>query len=181
MSRVDAWFPEFEFRLVDYSGRGDWPEPESAYWQGLRQILATSGPVDLEIATEALTRIQRQGFPFPSDFPPRLISTLQDVYKARAFEQRGDATESHDAAKAASLGCEECGGMGMLSRQHIATQSHPKGYSLAVYCPACPMGRWLERTHEAKSPDVRRRMLDPRNPRDAARLEPEEDFANVAF
>lgn len=62
-------------------------------------------------------------------------------------------------------GCNECGGHGVTSR-HL-TFSHkdrPVTASVGCYCQ-CPVGRWVMRQHEQRSPDVRRRMIDLDDPR----------------
>lgn len=67
---------------------------------------------------------------------------------------------TREGAHAASLSCERCGGEGLTSVFHPRPDpANRVPVAVAAYC-VCAMGRWIDRTHRTKSPEIRKRMVD---------------------
>lgn len=59
----------------------------------------------------------------------------------------------------ASRNCPECSGMGMATRFHDDLE-HGRPGTFQPYCHRCCRGRFIERAHRERHPDVRRCMRD---------------------
>lgn len=155
------WWPEFTEWLQDAVPRADWPDSE-IFWVELHEQIAGLGPAMAahEICKEATRRLIGAGFPFPSDLAAKLRASVKAVYKDVLSAQLGQSLRTRAEATRASLGCLDCGGMGLTYR--IQHGGETPGRAVSFYC-TCPAGRWIERAHrEGDEPcrELREQTLD---------------------
>lgn len=177
--RVDEWFTRWQVRVVEQSGRADWPDsPE--YWSAIRRQLIQAGAT-FEASCEALDAIGLEGWGFPSDFPKRLATALPGAFKRiAAIQATGESVDDRSTAERLSRDCPECAGGGITIRR-FRREGVPGGMTAGVICHQCPMGRWVaSRWAAAKGPrpiDLRDRAdlrgQDWREPFDDEVCEPE--------
>jgi hypothetical protein len=78
-----------------------------------------------------------------------------------AASGKGPPPDGREAALAASRECEDCHGQGLTVR-YRQLSADPTGFvrpEVVCYC-RCAMGRWVERTHREKSPELRKRIIN---------------------
>lgn len=115
---------------------------------------------DVEVIDEASARLVLK--------PPRsdkvhfqtLCEYALDIQKARGGKTLHDLS-SREGAEAASKGCDRgCAGTGLTVVWHRAPDRDARiAETSAAYC-VCALGRWIERNHSAKCPEIRKRMVD---------------------
>jgi hypothetical protein len=153
---VDDWFRNFTARLEDRIPRVDWPEHDSEFWSTLRKALLISGASE-DIADEASERLAMDGANYLDSVIPELKKHIGNICRERHRAGSGSPVDSRESAEADSRSCHDCGGNGITSRY----RHNPEAVSSSVSCYClCSLGRWIERNHRAKSPDVHRRMID---------------------
>lgn len=153
---VEDWFGVFVASIEQRIPLG-WPPVEDEFWVVLKRVLINAG-ANQEVADEALFRVAESGaVKFANEFVEPLRKTIGEVWREK--DSTGHAPDSREAAKAHpdSRACTDCGGEGMTSR-YLHDPNHPRhGTSYALYCN-CPIGRWIERNHREKQPEIRKRM-----------------------
>ncbi len=183
-----TWINEHRARHP-HVGLADPETPEGdALYRAWQKAFVMRGVSDFDVATEASERMVAEPPRYPKDHFPRLLELAVGVYRERNAVGQGNPEANREAAEEASKGCLWCGGQGLAvvyyrdplrqavmqktgkgleSRWSVAPESNPSRTAdgrripsdVAAYC-VCALGRWIEKTHRDKSPDVRKRMVD---------------------
>jgi hypothetical protein len=157
---VRQWFPAWSERHMARHPSEHWPDTGSEFWAGFMGNLVLHG-VDESAADEASMRMMADFQVHPAGHLPKLMEHVRAIWKERP---RDDAkpTEGLDAARRASVDCEDCQGNGLTLRWRrrsigdVDSQGHVVGPTITLYC-LCPAGRAMERED---APEIRRRLYD---------------------
>lgn len=162
MSKVIDWLPRFVEEHRARHPDAFLPEFDSDDGRELygawRAVLVKRGVQDLAAATEASQLLVGESLKSPRDHFPTLVALAVAVYRQRqeaATPGVGDP-DGREAAERASKSC-PCGATGLVTAWHPAPARGDPA-AVAAYCELCPMGRWVEKAHRDKAPDVRRRL-----------------------
>ncbi len=144
-SHPEARLPEFEAATAKY--------------QSWFKILLGRGINDVGALEHASTRLHTEPPKSHADHFPTLCRYAQDAMKSRGGVVSRDIS-TREGAEHASKGCERCSGSGLTTVYHPRPSREARiAPTSGAYC-VCAMGRWIERTHRAKSPDIRQRIPD---------------------
>lgn len=160
--QVVDWFWEWAGRHKKRFPRGDWPPFEDVFWAELLRLFVARGVAE-EVAEEASQILFESPPKFPDAHPGALLARAREIWKARPPEFA--AANDRDAAHHASRECDDCRGEGVTlryrrrSRGTPGRDGRPVQPTVTCYC-TCPMGRWVEKAHRERSPDVRKRHHD---------------------
>jgi hypothetical protein len=162
---VDDWFLDF---YLDHTAgrhkRDDWPDLDShegkVFYDGFRHLLVVRGVHDRDVAEEASVAMMGAKLWNVSDHPAALVAAAALIYQARGANGQGASLDDRESAALASRACTYCDGIGMA----VVWASRPDparkiAETSSAYC-ICALGRWAERTHREKSPDLRKRIPD---------------------
>lgn len=158
---IDFWFPEFIERLAQRIPGYSWPPMDEEYWRVVAQALVISG-ADEAVADEASMRVAQNPPTYLGDFLAELKKQIGIIFRERERAGKGAAPDSRVAAEEESRGCVDCHGEGLTSRYRHNPEAKPA--TLTCYC-ICQMGRWMEKNHREKSPEIHRRILDLASPK----------------
>ena len=91
---------------------------------------------------------------------PALCAHAEDAMKVLGSRPRHNLS-TREGAEAASKGCDRgCSGPGLTVAWHPRPDPMNRlPETVAAYC-VCALGRWTERNHAAKQPEIRKRMVD---------------------
>lgn len=160
---VDDWFFDFYAAHVARHPRDDWPDLESeagaVFFSGLRRTFVDRGVHDADVAEAASVALMAEKLWKVSDHPPALHKAAVAIYQARGG-RHGEAASDRDSAALASRDCAYCSGEGLAAV--YASRPDPARRipeSVSAWC-VCALGRWVERSHRERSPDVRKRSPD---------------------
>lgn len=169
MARVQDWFWQWVMEHRLRHPKEFLPDPETeegrVFFDAWRQAFVLKGISDFAVATEASIRLVGEPAQYQRDHFATLCRYAVDVYRLRNAEGNGTPADSREAAEAASKGCEHCGGQGLVPvyfRRAMTWEERRECHipeHVAAYC-VCPMGRWIEKTHREKSPEIRKRTPD---------------------
>lgn len=160
MAKVDDWFFLFMQKHMARHPREDWPDHTTTageqFWVGWRSLFVKHGITEA-IADEASTILMADPPKFVADHPPAMVKLCQRLFREAQAAGGGDLT-AREGALVASRDCWDCQGQGLTIRYRHKS-GEPGRRTITLYC-LCPYGRFLERSHAASSPDVRRRIYD---------------------
>lgn len=164
MATVDSWFKAFAARHVERFPRSDWPPHDSGFWADFKSLLVLRGVTE-PVAYEASELMFLEGSP-PDHVDRHPQALMAKVPSARVRSGApAEATEDQATALSGSRGCGGCGGAGIAYRDRrrslgtLDSRGRPVLPRVALYC-LCPYGRFLEKNHRTRAPDVRKRFLD---------------------
>src|SRR5262245_43604454 len=154
---VHDWFDGWVETLIQTFPRKDWPAPGQPFWEAMSAAFVRAG-VTHEVATKAAQQLLESGaFHHRDQFIPAVLAQAKAIFHARAPAETPD---SRDAALAAAKDCTDCGGeSGQTYRYWSVSQGKHITHGILFYC-RCAMGRWVERQHRDKAPDMRRKSYD---------------------
>jgi hypothetical protein len=160
--RVDLWFFDWLGRHCERHPRSDWPSTEDGrlFYGGWLGVFVRHGITE-DVADEVSVRLMDDPPKFVAEHIPALVKAAREVFRERAAQGKGPATDSREAALAASRECEDCSGQGLTVR-YRQRSADPTGFvrpEVVCYC-RCAMGRWIERSHREKSPELRKRIIN---------------------
>jgi hypothetical protein len=141
--------------------RDDWPPPKSLFWDSWRAAFARHGITET-VAEEASMRLAESPPELLTQHLEALMHMARQVYASKQFLDPPAAASDREIAERMSKECPECGGGGWAYREDLVLADGRRLRRGTLYC-LCPYGRFLERNHREKSPDVRRRLLDLRD------------------
>jgi hypothetical protein len=156
------WAPAFFGRHTERIPRADWPD-SGEFWETFQRALVRNGVTE-GVADEASRLMAEHPTPFLDRHIEAFLDQVRAVWKLSEIATDTDPA-TREGAERLSRGCPDCGGMGLTTRYRHAGvgQPRPDGRPLdptiTLYC-TCSMGRWIERTHREKDPEVRRRIAD---------------------
>lgn len=165
--KIDDIFDQFMPRHMAGFPLYPWPKPESEEWDALAANWKASiirNGFRLDVLLEASSRLSEEEIGWEKHWP-RLVKLAHEVCRERPASSGSAIPDSRAAAEYASRDCpEECGRTGFTSRyRHRAGPSpgrqNEAGYEQIFYC-ACPMGRWIEISHRANTPEIHARIPD---------------------
>lgn len=164
------WFYAWALRLTSRVREpfGGWPDSESEWWLGVLDWM-TDHRITQEQSERMLSLIQRK--------PPKCIDeTIEALGRCLAVIRKEGGEYSDQREKASreckELGC-ECGGMGLVSRDHRRAEYGL--YTVSYYCPG-PAGRFLEAAHKRNHLDGIRSIVGS----GLERIEDESEFCQAA-
>jgi hypothetical protein len=155
----DDWLPDALAVFAD----GRLPDPAAVegipFYRSWRSNFVLHGLTDRDVADAVADRVAALPRRGNSEYLPLLLDAARAIYRERAESGAGRDPSSREAAELASKDCDDCGGGGLAVRWRQKSAVPGKPPTIALYC-TCPMGRWIERAHRERSPEVRRRMCD---------------------
>ena len=156
---VSDWFGEFAAAHVRRFPRQDWPDGEAGreFYAGWAERFVRAG-ITADVADEASRSLVATPPRFLGEHLPALLKAAAAVFVARQAAEGGVIPGDVASAKAASRGCDDCGGEGLAVRYRHASARGPRD-AVTLYC-TCAAGRAIESNHRQKSPEVHRRMPD---------------------
>jgi hypothetical protein len=167
MARVEDWLPDWvEEHRARHPGSFLPPfasEEGTELYEAWRAVFVKNGLQDYAVATEASKHLVGEKIAQPRDHLPTLITLAVGIYKQRQAQglptEGGGGADARKAAEDASRGCAPCGGTGLgtVYRPDPCPAQY-RHASAVCYCDDCPYGRWIEKNHREKAPDVRKRM-----------------------
>lgn len=159
---TDDWYPDWIAAHTGRFPRGDWPDSGAEFWDTLRHVFVTKG-VTREVADAASKLLFEDPPQFATDHPKALLVKIREVWKTAPAEVA--AFNDRDSAYRASRDCDDCRGDGLTLRWRwrslgtVDSQGRPHLPFVMLYC-TCPMGRFAEKVHRAKAPEIRKRIYD---------------------
>lgn len=131
------------------------------FYQTWLVVLNRSGAGDPGALEVASVRMLTEPAKHHLDHMPTLCKFAEQAMKLRGVETPRDLS-TQEGARAASKGCDRgCGGTGMTTVWNRGPPDPEKRIAAtsAAYC-CCALGRWIERNHSAKHPEIRKRIPD---------------------
>lgn len=164
--RTEEWFGFWIDRHMERHPREDWPNPAEArnFWQGWLGNFVLHGVTE-DVADEASARLMADPPRFLGEHPKAVLDACRAIFRERSEAGRGGDPNSREAAELASRDCRDCVGQGLtvryrkLSAGTVDGQGRPHSPAITLYC-TCGMGRFLEKVHRDKHPDIRKRIYD---------------------
>lgn len=148
MAMVLDWFADFARMLVERSGRVDFPEPGSEFWQDFYRSLTRIGATEAQ-ADEASSIVCDLPNLFPNQYRPMVVEAVQKLQARDLSASKGVEPGSLDEARIASRECPDCQGSGFAPR-YVHPEIHGKvktfGGGIApvgmrvLYPCSCPLG-----------------------------------------
>jgi hypothetical protein len=160
---ISDWFDDWLARALAVFADGRLPDSESEtgvdFYSSWRNNFVLNGVTDRDVADAMADRVAAAPRRGGADYLPLLLDAARAIYRERAERGDGHDPNSREAAERASKGCDDCGGAGLTVRWRHKSAAPGVPPTITLYC-RCPMGRWIERDHRERHPDVRRRVHD---------------------
>lgn len=157
MAKNRDWFDGFVLRHIDRNPRADWPPADSEHWAVLQREFLRHG-VREEVANAASENMAAaSGFKYLGDHIALLMSNVKLVWASS--EIPGEPPIERSDAEAQSRNCPDCHGNGLTIRYRHKSLVPGADRTITLYC-TCTAGRWIERNHRTKSPEIRARIHD---------------------
>lgn len=163
MAKVEEWFPTFAVRLIERIPRPDWPVSGSEYWDTLKESFVRHGVQEAE-ADQATSLLAEEPPKYVSQFIHEILAKVRALWASNQVTP--EAPNEREAAARLSADCDDCGGgVGLTvrfrkaSRGGVDSQGRPLPDRVVFYC-RCALGRWVERNHRTRSPEIRQRIHD---------------------
>lgn len=133
------------------------------FYQTWLVVLNRSGAGDPGALEVASVRMLTEPAKHHLDHMPTLCKFAEQAMKLRGVETPRDLS-TQEGARAASAGCQHCGGTGMATAfapRHVPNPVTEEKIAptTSAYC-VCALGRWIERNHTSRHPDIRKRIPD---------------------
>lgn len=151
MAMVRDWFLDFARSLVERSGRTDFPEAGSGYWDDFEAEFVRLG-VHWTEADSACSRVCNLPGLFIPDYRPMIVAEVKKVQREMSAGPNLDI--ALEDARLASRDCPDCLGNGSAVRyvhpeifgklKTAAGNPVPVGGSVSIPC-SCPLGRHVAR------------------------------------
>jgi hypothetical protein len=159
MERVDSWLNAFIVRHVARIPRENWPAVNSDYWRGFKAAMVRHGVTEAVAEAASLAMMESPPEYLNGHLPAFLAFCRAEWAAGRAVLE---APTDREAAERLSRDCPNCGRNGWAIRESVILKSGRVLLPGSLYC-ICPLGRFFERDHRERAPDVRRRGLDLRD------------------
>jgi hypothetical protein len=155
----DGWLHDALAVFSDGRLPAETSEEGLRFFGSWRSNFVLHGLTDRDVADAVADRVAALPRRGSAEYLPLLLDAARAIYRERAESGAGRDPSTREAAELASKDCYDCGGGGLAVRWRQKSAGHPAGPAITLYC-TCPMGRWIERAHRERSPEVRRRMCD---------------------
>lgn len=160
---IETWWKEFVVEHRKLHPAMVLPEPEGAVgavlFRAWLRAFKNHGVTDYDVAIAASERMVLEPAKTRSLHLVTLIKHAQAIGKSKSTRSQHDLS-TREGALEASKGCERCGGCGLTTVwEPEPSREAKRPPAVAAYC-VCAYGRWVRGNHQAKSPDVFRRVPD---------------------